>query len=105
MRNFSFLISAIKTNVRLSLGVLLVVSAFAFPAFADTTSRVFDKEGRVVEIWKEKDGLIEVYNPDMSRKGYIRKEGDRLERYDRNWKREGSIRDNEIPAFKKETQP
>ena len=49
--------------------------------------------------------MIEIYNPNMSRKGYIRKEGDRLERYDRNWNREGSIRDKEVPVFKKETQP
>jgi len=59
---------------------------------ADDTYRVFDKNGNVTEIWKEKNGLIEIYNPDMSRKGYIRKEGDRLERYDNNWRREGAIR-------------
>ena len=60
------------------------------PAIAETY-RVFDKDQNVVEIWKEKDGLIEVYNPDMSRKGYIKKEGKRLERYDKDWRREGRV--------------
>lgn len=61
----------------------------AYVAYADQTYRVFDKDQNVVEIWREKDGLIEVYNPDMSRKGYIKKEGKRLEKYDKDWRREG----------------
>lgn len=93
------------TNARLTLGALLIAFIIASPTLADTTYRVFDKDGRVAEIWKEKNGLIEVYNLDMSRKGYIRKEGERLERYDRNWNRDGSIRDKEVPAFEKETRP
>lgn len=76
---------------------LLMLLAPIF-SLADDTYRVYDKEGKVVEIWKQKDNLIEVYNPDWSRKGYIRKEGSRLERYDRDWKREEMIEDR-VPGL------
>ena len=98
MQNSSFSLKTIMTNKWLFFGVFLIALAFAHPTIADTTYRVFDKEGKVAEIWKEKNGLIEVYNPDMSRKGYIRKEGDRFERYDKDWRREGTIRKETHPS-------
>jgi predicted transcriptional regulator YdeE len=88
---FLFFLEKSMTNKWLFLGVFLIALAFAQPTIADSTYRVFDKDGRVTEIWKEKNALIEVYNPDMSRKGYIRKESDRLELYDKAWRREGTI--------------
>jgi len=71
--------------------LLLLSLLLVSPALADQTYRVFDKNGNVTEIWKEKDGVIEVYDKDWSRKGYIRKEGKRLERYNKDWEREEHI--------------
>lgn len=84
-------------RVKLLMALFLLVCQ-PLSVLADETYRVFDKDGNVTEIWKDKNGLIEVYNPDMSRKGYIRKEGDRLERYDKDWRREGTIRKETHPS-------
>lgn len=83
---------------------LLLLVAPPLPVLVDGTYCVFDKDGNVTEIWKEKDGVIEVYNPDWSRKGYIKKEGRRLERYDKDWRREEIIR-NDLPTSEGDSQP
>jgi len=70
--------------------LMLVVLLLAAPVVAGTTRRVFDKNGNVTEIWKEGDGVIEVYNKDWTRKGYIKEEGQRFERYDKDWRRRGN---------------
>ncbi|MBI5492763.1 MAG: hypothetical protein HY893_07510 [Deltaproteobacteria bacterium] len=86
---------SIRVNLLMA---LFLLASQPLSLLADDTYRVFDKKGNVTEIWKEKDGLIEVYNPDMSRKGYIKKEGHRLERYDKDWRREGTIRKETHPS-------
>ncbi len=36
--------------------LMLIILLFAAPAVAGATRRVFDKDGNVTEIWKEKKG-------------------------------------------------
>lgn len=61
-----------------------------------STAIVYDKNFNVVEYWVEKDqnrnGMIELYNKDWTRKGYIKKEGDQYTIYDKNWERQGYIK-------------
>lgn len=55
------------------------------------TYRVYDRQGVLTEIWQDKGEVIDVYGPDMSRKGFIKKERKRWSRYDREWNREALI--------------
>lgn len=55
------------------------------------TYRVYDTTGKLTEIWKDRGEVIDIYSPDMSRKGFIKKERDQWGRYDRQWKKEATI--------------
>lgn len=55
------------------------------------TYRVYDSTGKLTEIWKDRGEVIDIYSPDMSRKGFIKKERDQWGRYDRHWKKEATI--------------
>jgi len=55
------------------------------------TYRVYDRQGKLKEIWKDRGEVIDVYGPDMSRKGFIKKERKQWGRYDREWKKEAVI--------------
>lgn len=70
-----------------------LISAAAAAAFAAVVSyRVYDTRGAIVEIWKDRGDAIDVYAPDMARKGYIKKERDRWTRFDRESRREATIK-------------
>lgn len=55
------------------------------------TYRVYDRQGKLTEIWKDRGEVIDIYSPDMSRKGFIKKERKLWGRYDREWKKEVTI--------------
>ena len=60
------------------------------------TAIIYDKNFNILEYWVEKDqdrnGLIELYNKDWTRKGFIKKEGDSYTIYDERWERKGYIK-------------
>lgn len=65
---------------------------------AQSTYRVYNKDGTVKGYWKEENGKIEVYDKDWNREGYIlRKDGD-LEAYDKDWSRKEVIEEGEEGA-------
>lgn len=55
------------------------------------TYRVYDSTGKLTEIWKDRGETIDIYGPDMSRKGFIKKERNQWGRYDSEWKKEATI--------------
>lgn len=76
-----------------------IVSAMVAVALvAATTYRVYDKEMNLVEIWKDKGAVIDVYGPKYERKGTIIKKEDHWDRYDKEMNRERTIQ----PAEKEE---
>ena len=73
--------------MRNTLALIIMIMFFA---------TVYDKDHQVSEYLREKEGgkdeTIEIYNKDWTRKGYIKKEGDRYTIYNKNWQREGYIK-------------
>lgn len=68
------------------------MSTLLIAALATTvTYRVYDREMNLVEIWKDKGAVIDVYGPKYERKGRIEKEADRWSRYDREMRLEETI--------------
>jgi len=68
------------------------ISAAALASFVlVATYRVYDPAGKLTEIWKDRGEVIDIYSPDMSRKGFIKKERQSWGRYDREWKKEATI--------------
>lgn len=55
------------------------------------TYRVYDPQGKLTEIWNDRGDVIDIYSPDMTRKGFIKKERKQWGRYDREWKKEATI--------------
>ena len=68
-----------------------VISTLLAVAIVATTYRVYDRQGKLVEIWEDKGTTIEIYGPDMSRKGHIEKGLNSWSRFDKGWNREASI--------------
>lgn len=57
--------------------------------------RVYDRQNRLIEVWQDRGDTIDIFDHQMSRKGYIRKEVSRWSRFDKESNRVATIeRDN-----------
>lgn len=67
------------------IGILLIL-------FATVVSyKVYDRQNRLVEIWQDRGEVIDVYDHQMARKGFIKKERNQWSRYDKEWNKETTI--------------
>jgi len=82
---------------------LLLVLALASLALADV--KVYDKDGRVTEVWRERRGGYDVYNPDWSRKGHVRFDRNGMAVFDKEWRRRGSIKSSPPTPKKPSVKP
>lgn len=55
------------------------------------TYKVYDNKRRLIEVWEDRGETIDIYNPDMTRKGFIKKNRKQWDRYDKRGNREGAI--------------
>lgn len=60
--------------------------------FATVVSyKVYDRQNRLIEIWQDRGEVIDVYDSENARKGFIKKERNQWSRYDKEWSREATI--------------
>jgi hypothetical protein len=60
--------------------------------FATVVSyRVYDRQGKLIEVWKDRGAVIDVYDHQMARKGFIKKERNQWSRYDKEWNIQATI--------------
>lgn len=60
--------------------------------FATVVSyRVYDRQNKLIEIWQDRGEVIDVYDHQIARKGFIKKEQNQWSRYDKEWNRETII--------------